>query len=74
MTTFMSHRNAQSYSAGRFVRDARGQMSKKRQSERKVERLVFAMVVGLSGMACWTAADTLPQVMTAGQVQTEAVA
>lgn len=68
MTTFMTHRNAQSYNAGRFVRDARGKMSPKRQAERKMERLVFAMVIGLSGMACWTAADTLPAVMFAGDV------
>ena len=67
MTAFMTHRNAQSYNAGRFVRDARTKMSPRRRTERKVERIVFAMVVALSGMACWTAADTLPTVMMAGE-------
>ena len=66
MTTFMSHRNAQSYNAGRFVKDARGKLTPRRQAERKMERAVFAMVVGLSGMACWTAVDTLPGVVVAG--------
>ena len=65
MTTFMTHRNAQSYNAGRFVKEARTKMTPRRQAERKVERVVFAMVVALSGMACWTAADTLPGVMVA---------
>ena len=66
MTTFMTHRNAQSYNAGRFVKDARSRMSPRRQAERKMERAVFAMVIGLSGLACWTAADTLPSVVVAG--------
>lgn len=66
MTTFMTHRNAQSYNAGRFVKEARTKMTPRRKAERKVERLVFAMVVTLSGMACWTAADTLPTVVMAG--------
>ena len=65
MTTLMSHRNHQSYDAGRFVRDARRRMSPRREAERKVERLVFAMVACLSGLAFWTAADTLPSVMVA---------
>ena len=65
MTTMMSHRNHQSYDAGRFVRDARRRMSPRREAERKVERLVFAMVACLSGLAFWTAADTLPSVMVA---------
>ena len=60
MSTLMSHRNQQSYSAGRFVRDARRKMSPRREAERKVERVVLAMVACLSGLACWTAADTLP--------------
>lgn len=74
MSTFMSHRNAQSYSAGRFVKEARGQMSTKRKAERKLERFVFAMVVTLSGMACWTAADTLPSIVVAGGAPTHVTA
>ena len=74
MTAFMSHRNEQSYSAGRFVREARGKMTPKRQTERKMERLVFAMVIGLSGMACWTAVDTLPAVMVAGELAAQVAA
>ena len=74
MTTFMTHRNAQSYDAGRFVRDARTKLTPRRRAERKVERLVFAMVVALSGMACWTAADTLPAVVMAGEVAVQATA
>ena len=74
MTTFMTHRNAQSYTAGRFVKDARRQLTPRRKAERKMERIVFAMVVGLSGMACWTAADTLPSVMVAGGAPIEVIA
>ena len=74
MTTFMTHRNAQSYSAGRFVRDARAKMTPRRKAERKVERIVFAMVVALSGMACWTAADTLPAVVLADAAPAQVVA
>ena len=59
MTTMMSHRNHQSYDAGRFVRSARRNMAPKRRAERQVERVVFAMVACLSGLAFWTAADTL---------------
>ena len=65
MTTFITHNNAQSYDAGRFVKGARTKLTPRRKAERKVERIVFAMVVALSGMACWTAADTLPAVVTA---------
>ena len=74
MTTFMTHRNAQSYNAGRFVREARTKMTPRRKAERKVERIVFAMVVALSGMACWTAADTLPSVVVADAATTQVIA
>ena len=74
MTTFMTHRNAQSYNAGRFVREARTKMTPRRKAERKVERIVFAMVVALSGMACWTAADTLPSVVVADAATPQVIA
>ena len=74
MTSMMSHRNHQSYKAGRFVRDARRSMAPRRKAERAVERMVFAMVACLTGLACWTAADTLPGAMMAGTPQTETVA
>ena len=63
--TMMSHRNHQSYDAGRFVRAARKSMAPKRKAERQVEHMVFAMVACLSGLACWTAADTLPTTVLA---------
>ena len=63
--TMMSHRNHQSYDAGRFARQARKSMAPKQRAERQVERIVFAMVACLSGLACWTTADTLPTAMMA---------
>ena len=60
MTTFMTHRNHQSYNAGRFVREARAKLPLTPKPPRRTERLVLAMVLGLTGMACWSAADTLP--------------
>lgn len=74
MTTFMTHKNSQSYAAGRFVREARKQVSPHRRAEKKAERLVFGMVMALTAMACWTAVDTIPGVMVAGQVPAEVTA
>jgi hypothetical protein len=68
MTTFITHRNSQSYTAGRFVREARAKMTPRAKAEKRAERLVFGMVLGLTAMACWTAADTIPSVMLAGDV------
>ena len=65
MTSMMSHRNQQSYDAGRFVRQARQTMTPRRRAERQVERVVFAMVACLSGLAFWTAAETLPTTVVA---------
>lgn len=65
MTTFVTHRNHQAAKARRLTRAAREQMSPQRRAERQVERLVFGLVIGLAAMACWTAADTLPSVVTA---------
>ena len=70
-TTFMTHRNAQSYNAGRFVRDTRTSITPRKKAERKIERFVFAMVIGLSGLACWTAASTLPGIVVAGAPTTQ---
>lgn len=74
MTTFMTHRNSQSYAAGRFVREARRQITPRRQAEKKAERLVFGMVMALTAMACWTAADTIPDVMVAGELPVQVTA
>ena len=70
MSEFMSHRNSQSREAGRFVTESRSKLDVRRQGEKRIERLVLAMVLALSGMATWTAVDTLPHMMVAGAPQT----